>query len=458
MVQDIEDIAKDIGIRLEEFKDSITVEIGSLQEEVKLLGRAFENELQEMRHKLESAIERLGDEGTQDITILGNTVGELGSIMGGEFNNLTAKVETLEEKLVAFTDNYTEDHVQLGRLVETLEQKLCAVLDNRKERDLAIKRLASTVEGLDERISSVLANDTQTHENVNVKLTTLQKDTNSTLYLLGKLEQKLNNFVLTSILPRSCSELDPSSPSGYYLVNWNRASVYCDMDRQSCGCGSTRGWMRVADIDMTDPNQQCPTGFRLRLGTPRLCEMTRSSGGCTSVIFPTHSMRYSRVCGRIKAYQYGSPDAFQPYQNDRSHTIDSMYVEGVSITHGQSPRKHIWTFAAAVDETRTTDHRSTCPCTKSTYPYRGAVPPFIGNDYFCDTGSSSAWSHRLYSDALWDGEGCGYANTCCQFNSPPWFCKELPQPTTDNIEFRMCRQSDRSNEDTPFELVELYVQ
>ena len=33
-------------------------------------------------------------------------------------------------------------------------------------------------------------------------------------------------------------------------------------------------------------------------------------------------------------------------------TIDSSYVDGVSLTHGQTPRKHIWTFAAAHDEIR----------------------------------------------------------------------------------------------------------
>ncbi len=30
-------------------------------------------------------------------------------------------------------------------------------------------------------------------------------------------------------------------------------------------------------------------------------------------------------------------------------------------------------------------------------------------------------------DPLWDGAGCGPLNT---FNNPPWFYKELPEPTT----------------------------
>ncbi len=155
--------------------------------------------------------------------------------------------------------------------------------------------------------------------------------------------------------------------------------------------------MRVANIDMTDPNQQCPERFRLRSGTSkRMCEMTQESVGCTSIVFPTHSVRYSRVCGRIKAYQYGSPDAFDPYYDDRSRTIDdAYYVDGVSITHGWNPRKHIWTFSAAVQEESGVSDIFTCPCTDTFTSYTGVVPPYIGNDYFCETGNSQAWQNIL---------------------------------------------------------------
>ena len=52
----------------------------------------------------------------------------------------------------------------------------------------------------------------------------------------------------------------------------------------------------------------------------------------------------------------------------------------------------------------------------------------------------------------------------CSFNNPPWFCKELPQPTTDNIEVRVCGDEgiigdpNVYNEDTPVSLIELYAQ
>ena len=85
----------------------------------------------------------------------------------------------------------------------------------------------------------------------------------------------------------------------------------------------------------------------------------------------------------------------------------------------------------------------------------------MGNDYFCDSGTNEADENILQDypdDPLWDGEGCEGANTCCQFNNPPWFCKQLPQPTTDDIELRICSNYIISNEDTPIERVEIYVQ
>ena len=262
-------------------------------------------------------------------------------------------------------------------------------------------------------------------------------------------------LISVQYLPTSCSELAASSPSGYYWVRSSDGSavnVYCDMARHCCG--STGGWMRVAYLNMTDTSQQCPEGFRLRSEPKRTCELIDV---CTSIFYPSRDIQYSKVCGRVRAYQYGAPLAFWRYYRGYDTTIDSSYVSGMSITHGESPRKHIWTFAAAVDE-RFSHTPQMCPCTKTDIPFTGRVPPFIGNDYFCDTGSHEGWEHhRFYpEDPLWDGEGCGPTNSCCQFNSPPWFCKELPQPTTDDVEVRVCKHD--SYRDTPFDLIELYVQ
>ena len=127
------------------------------------------------------------------------------------------------------------------------------------------------------------------------------------------------------------------------------------------------------------------------------------------------------------------------------------------VRRGHNPRKHIWSFAATLNETRS--NYDVCPCTKTDAVFTGVIPPFVGQDYFCDTGSRYNYQNRIYShDPLWDGHGCGARSTCCSFNSPPWFCKQLPQPTTDDIELRLCSDQSTSNEDALIELVELYVQ
>ena len=41
--------------------------------------------------------------------------------------------------------------------------------------------------------------------------------------------------------------------------------------------------------------------------------------------------------------------------------------------------------------------------------------------------------------------------------TPPWFYKQLPQPTTDAIQMRVCRNEDADNEDIAIEMIEIYV-
>jgi hypothetical protein len=187
--------------------------------------------------------------------------------------------------------------------------------------------------------------------------------------------------------------------------------------------------------------------------------MNIDGGGCSSAYLDVQGVEYSRVCGKIIGYQQKTPNAFGPYYHNRALTIDQGYVDGISLTHGQNPRKHIWTFAAALHEVTYTNSESLCPCTNIHNHLTIPIPPYVGNDYFCDTGSSQTYENRFYpEDPLWDGQGCGRLNTCCSFNNPPWFMKQLPASTHDNIEMRLCANADRSREDIVFETLELYVQ
>ena len=142
--------------------------------------------------------------------------------------------------------------------------------------------------------------------------------------------------------------------------------------------------MRVADLNMTNPNHNCPQGFRTVTSPKRMCG--RQSGpGCVSTTFPVHGIQYQNVCGRAIGYQDNSPNAFAPYYDNRLITIDGTYLDGLSITHGYSPSKHIWSFAAALDEAGTLYPTTRCPCTRVNVSFPGVIPPFVGQDYFCDT-------------------------------------------------------------------------
>ena len=185
--------------------------------------------------------------------------------------------------------------------------------------------------------------------------------------------------------------------------------------------------------------------------------MDSAQAGCSLTTFPIHGIEYSHVCGKIIAYQYASPDSFKDIHRSGT-TINDNYVDGISLTYG-NPRAHIWTFAAAPDEHIATAFCS-CPCTNIHRSESAARPPsFVGTDYFCDTATTERWQHRLYTDdPLWDGAGCGPANTCCSLNNPPWFLKQLPSTTTGNIEMRICRDETRVNEDVLMEAIELLIQ
>ena len=258
---------------------------------------------------------------------------------------------------------------------------------------------------------------------------------------------------------RDILELLPNSGSQLYWIRDSSGRVtqqYCDMERE--GCGTRGGWMRVAHLDMTQPNQQCPSGFRLiTSSSKRLCGRPGPHGGCVSVKFSTNGIAYNKVCGKVIAYQESTTDGTCVHAN--SPTIDEAYIDGVSITHG-NPRQHIWSFVASINELSIAgsyfDPCRICPCSPG---FRGPLPPFMGNNYFCESGTDIWMGTHLYPDnPLWDGEGCASSNSCCENNNPPWFCTELSMPTSNDIELRLCADETTDNEDVPIEKFELYVQ
>ena len=247
---------------------------------------------------------------------------------------------------------------------------------------------------------------------------------------------------------RDIMECNPLAPSGMYWLQTSNIikKVFCDLETKHCG---TTGWMRVAYLNMTEPGASCPTSLR-QINTPaKLCGR-HTAPGCSGVTYPVDGIRYSKVCGQARGYQYHNTDGFQPSTND----INSHYVDGVSITYG-SPRRHIWTYASGLSD----DYNykgANYPCAK----YLGPNPPvFVGLDYYCESGNTGVHESRVYlEDPLWDGYGCGPGNTCCAQAGMPWFCRTLPQEVSEDIEVRLCSDRTNSNEEIYVELLEVYVQ
>ena len=80
----------------------------------------------------------------------------------------------------------------------------------------------------------------------------------------------------------------------------------------------------------------------------RACSRPATSrASCPGTFYPT-VRQYSKVCGRVTGYHVATPGAFHIVHlmiNTPPSSLDDIYVDGVSVTHG-SPRTHIWTFAA----------------------------------------------------------------------------------------------------------------
>lgn len=399
-------------------------------------------------------------------------------------------LQSLDNSLIIIRYNHSIlNHIVSSFMVQTLEsvkslessfndvRNIHSILNQsasqNKREFIAYKQLAnSLISSLESSINDLRLNHSS------VKQVTISHNREKLDYKqhVGNLSSFLFKYFKTSC--QAVRVLEPGSGPGFYLIRTSIGTfvrVYCEMTVRACG-GIAGGWMRLIDLDITDTYNRCPSGFRERYDrNRRSCVISREP--CSSNTFNVSHIYYSRVCGMIKAYQVGSPDAFHGGNGD----IDGPYVDGVSITSGSPRRQHIWTFAASnTQNLNLGGEYSSCPClTSSThisFEESSLVPSFVRNDYFCDSGNRGTPRQEAYFgfNPLWDGAGCTTIhlgsdidrflftdadkfNFCCVFNHPPWFDKQLQHPSTDNIEMRVCRDQSEIDEDITIEYIALYV-
>ena len=146
--------------------------------------------------------------------------------------------------------------------------------------------------------------------------------------------------------------------------------------------------------------------------------LNHSKASCSSTTFSTFGLSYSKVYGQVRGYQMDTPDIF--YDIDRN--IDTYYVDGISITHGISPHKHISTYACRLRE----DIKHTSGCLYNSHNFgKDLSSSFVDKNFYCESGvpSSHGITHVLFlNDPLWDGKNCGgLEGPCCTNHKMPWF-------------------------------------
>ena len=270
-------------------------------------------------------------------------------------------------------------------------------------------------------------------------------------FILTNLTKQLNLMLRESqcknrCTPKSCDEIlqnNPHAPNGYYFVGNGPYQpvhrVYCVMERTLCG--ETGGWVRTAYIDMTNSSEKCPAKL---LEYKRTNRAQRACGkpvtaGTYEITFLSYNITYSKVCGRVRGYQVGSPDAFSDAQ------------DGIQITQGTTT--HLWSYIAGWSETR---HALSCPCAGS--GYRGTIP-IANNYYYCESGSDgrvpvSDNNKVFWDDPLWDGANCPSGNSCC--DNYGWFARNVSK-SSDDIKLKWQLDEPKTNEDVYVDIVEIYI-
>ena len=311
--------------------------------------------------------------------------------------------------------------------------------------EAALKRnIESEIEQLkanfsSERARNELKNELQDNATIilNQTLLKLSEDVEDVNMSVNTVENANRVYSYLSIFQNSisysCSEigakLNFSNSSGYYVV-WSAGvlrSVYCDLTRTFGG--TSKGWMRVAELDVNN----CPPGMRTEtVNTSTTCKVSEDGAGCTEIYFPVYNISYTQVTGRIRAYQINTSDGFtilnsmlRPANN---MNLRSNYLDGVSITSNDF--HHIWSFAAG------------CTCMQNT-----EIPMGIGSHYICD-GLIGTKVTKPHEELVWENQQCG--------GNSSWFFRNLTSSTAD-ILLRICRDQDRADEDLAITNLELYV-
>ena len=196
-------------------------------------------------------------------------------------------------------------------------------------------------------------------------------------------------------------------------------------------------------------------------GKQYYCEGTVDDG-CTTAKFNLDDAYYSEICAKIGGYQYGLPTAFKSYEEN-----DKTFMDGVYFSYGKDTR-YLWGYAVGsykhyVHDKNKIDHdRMTKDMCPDVHPlYKGKVPYFVGNYFYCDSGAYSKSTNDsttfFYKNRLFEGKGCEFPNYTCMRSGQPWFYRRLPMHFKDYIEMSSCNNDKVMTKDLRMDNIEIYL-
>ena len=145
-------------------------------------------------------------------------------------------------------------------------------------------------------------------------LSGIKKDVDS---LFTHIDSISGGSCIHSSLVRSCLDVKercPQCKNGVYGIGTVSNSVkfvYCELEN-STYCNVTGPWVKLASWNISEPGSSCPSGLQLFVnGTVSACGIQEGTFlTCQSLPLFSSPVPYTQVCGRMRGYQKGTPDAF----------------------------------------------------------------------------------------------------------------------------------------------------
>ena len=209
-------------------------------------------------------------------------------------------------------------------------------------------------------------------------------------------------------------------------------------------CGGS-GWKLAIYRDFRDPDTPCPPPWQQTMYSerPYTCgRPTTFAPTCVGFFLSeTANLEYSKLCGRIKAYQFGT-----------AHGPLESYIDFGTFIRSLTSEV-FWRFTAGLTQSQANSvlDSQRCPCDGG---------PDIGEHYFCeslieeDNPGTKYDNHFFHNEVLWDEAGCSSSGDCCSRFDSPYFIRHLPDIMNTQIYVQICNFG---TDNFAIELIELYV-